>query len=699
MPRWRLSTILVSANVALIVATSLGVGVAALGLMRRLADDAARDRAEREAVRAVEAIDRTGQDLLTAAQVLSERPTLQRLLGANDAFELSEFLTRFRQTSGLDGCAVFAGGRLVASSGSLPWEEMRRRSAGPGGRLLARFEGQPALLSTAWVGVKGAAGGTVLAGRLLDEAYVEGLDQAGGLAMRLVDRETALAEATSGRSDLLLQTLGREEPVAARGAIGGRHRAAAPVRGPDGAVVGVVEASLPADAVSPPVRRLVTRLLLLTLASATTAALFNLLVGRRIIRPLGLLTEASTRIGRGDLSSPVPRAGAGEAATLASEMEKMRHRLLQLTVELRRRQAEAEAILTGIAEGVFAVDRERRIRYMNPQALAFLGRGARDAVGRFCGDVLNPAGPGGARPCEERCPILDARFSGGALATEHLVLPGGERRTVVITSAPPAPGDPGIEAADHLQYQVMRAETEIEATRRLRDMVVANISHEFRTPLTAQLASIELLRDSLPRTGGDEAQELLRSLERGALRLTRLIDNLLESSRIEAGRDSIRRQPVALDEVIEEAVELTAPLIEQRGQELSVDLPYPLPQVTGDPTRLTQVFVNLLANANKFAPAGSPIGVGGSVTGTDVTLWVEDEGPGLPPGAGDTIFEPYMRAPGGDPEESGMGLGLWIVKSIITRHGGRVEARRGARGTRMCIVLPRPKSDEDPGRR
>jgi K+-sensing histidine kinase KdpD len=258
----------------------------------------------------------------------------------------------------------------------------------------------------------------------------------------------------------------------------------------------------------------------------------------------------------------------------------------------------------------------------------------------------------------------------------------------VITSAGPVDG---------LQVQVMRDETELEATRRLRDTILANISHEFRTPLAAQLASLELLRDRLGSLTADETRTLLLSLERGTMRLTQLIDNLLESVRIESGRLSIRKQPLALDEVVEEAVAMTSHLLAQRRQEIDVDLPYPLPAVVGDAPRLTQVFVNLLANAHKFAPEGTRIRIGGAVAGDEVTLWVEDEGPGLPPGGEAEIFRRFYRSPGEEPNESGLGLGLWIVKSIVERHQGRVEARRvaGGTGTRMCIVLPRVQAGGD----
>ncbi|HZN03389.1 MAG TPA: ATP-binding protein, partial [Candidatus Polarisedimenticolia bacterium] len=367
-----------------------------------------------------------------------------------------------------------------------------------------------------------------------------------------------------------------------------------------------------------------------------------------------------------------------------------------LTAESRRRRKDAEAILGGISEGVYAVDRERRFRFLNRQTAELLGIDPKEALGRFCGDVLNPQGPEGIRPCEDNCPILDARFRGGARATERLLLKNGSIRTVVINSAPPGlpeeegeggvgPGTPG----PGRQFQLIRDETEIEATRRLRDAVLANITHEFRTPLSAQLASLELLRERMPENATPETLELLSSLERGALRLTQLIDNLLESVRIDAGNQDIRRQPLALDEVIEEAAQATAPLLELRGQRLEVDLPYPLPPIQGDAPRLVQVFVNLIANANKFAPTGTLIKVGGQVDRTSVTLWVEDQGPGFPAEDGVLLFEPFTRSPGEEPEQTGVGLGLYIVKSIVERHGGHVEARPAkGRGARLTVTLP-----------
>jgi K+-sensing histidine kinase KdpD len=251
---------------------------------------------------------------------------------------------------------------------------------------------------------------------------------------------------------------------------------------------------------------------------------------------------------------------------------------------------------------------------------------------------------------------------------------------VVITSA---------GAVDGMQVQVMRDETEVEAVRRARDAILANIAHEFRTPLAAQQASIELLYENLDEMPREQLEELVASLQRGTLRLTRLIDNLLESIRIESGQLAIRRQPVEIAQVVEDAQELVSGLLVQRRQSLEVALPDELPQIQGDAQRLTQVVANLLANANKFGPEGSTIGVGAAVRERELDLWVEDEGPGVPEVEGRSIFERFYRSAEQEPEPRGLGLGLWIVKSIVDRHGGRVRVERTAAGrTRFTVTLP-----------
>lgn len=675
MRRLRLSTLLISSNVGLLLLAVLGVAVVAVRLLQLFADDQALARVTQAGRLAQQIVGNTGDAAATSAQLLAERPTLRRLLEANDRTNLERFLAQFQQTSGLDGSAVFRADQVVVASGKpLPWPALWAQTATQKRVLFAPEDGGPLLLG-ARAAVSDLPDHGVLVVVQLDPAFAQRLSVDVDAPVTIVGPQTISYD--SARAGLWMQARAGAT-AAARVASLASYVAVVPLQAPHGAVIGAIETTLPTSGVAASVRRLVQTLLLLALGVTVLAVLVSFVLGRRLSRPLQALTDAAARIGQGDLLSPMPPAPSAEIGTLAMTLEEMRRRLLRLTADLQRQQAEAQAIITGIVEGVYTVDRERRIRYLNPQAAALLGVHESEAIGRFCGDVLQPEGVGGVRPCAEHCPIIHARFRSGARATEYLRLPGDQRRTVVITSAP---------AADEMQVQVIRDETEVEASRRLRDAILANISHEFKTPLSAQLASIELLQDQLPDLDLEQTAQLVRSLQRGTVRLTQLIDNLLEGARIEAGQHSIRHQSVALDEVIEEALELTRPLFDQRQQDIAVDLPYPLPSIVGDAPRLTQVFVNLLANANKFAPSHSTIMIGGSVAEAGVMLWVEDQGPGLPKLEGPAGFSRFVRAPFGEPEQSGVGLGLWLVQSIVERHGGRVEAHSLPHGTRMVVTL------------
>jgi signal transduction histidine kinase len=677
MRRLSLSTLLIGLNAGLVLIAVVAVAVAAVGLIQRFAEEQALARVNLAGASAQEAVERSARDVATSAHLLAERPTVKRLLAEGDVAGMTAFLDRFRGTSHLSGVVIFSRGRVFARGGTpLPWEEIARRVGTESSSTFTRLP-DGSLLLAAVSPLAATAESSAAAALVLDRPFAHQIEAQVGLRVTILDPDQAPEPGLLKKAD--------------------RYVSVRPLRSASGTVTALVETELPGNAVSGSLTRLVRNLYLLTLLVAALATLSGWAVSRRLTRPVEALTAAAARIGRGDLSTPAPRAPGAELGTLATTMEEMRRRLLKLTSELRRRQAEGEAILTGITEGVFSVDRDRRITYLNPQTATLLGIRREEALGRFCGDVLNPRGSreqDGLRPCEESCPILHARFRGGASATEYLQLRDGGLRAVVIASAPPA---------EEQQFQVMRDETDVEAVRRQRDAVLANISHEFRTPLSAQLASIELLRDRLLQSPGGlegETRDLVLSLERGSLRLTQLIDNLLESVRIESGQDSIRSRPLALDEVIEEAVEMTAPLFAQRHQSIEVDLPYPLPAMQGDAPRLIQVFVNLLANAHKFGPTGSTIRVGGAVEEGEVCVWVEDEGPGFPgESGGSPLFDRFVRraAEGEEPETGGMGLGLWIVRSIVERHGGEVTATlgTGGRGARMQVALPRKLARED----
>lgn len=668
-------------NVAIVLLVVGGISISAIGSLRTLADQQGQSRALLAGALAREDLRRFSEDALTHAKGVAERPTFQRLLADRREATIGPYLRRSCNTDTITACAVFEGGMLVAQAGvALPWTDIAAASTEQGERFLAVPAGTlyPVLGATTQVG--GATERRLYVARLLDSRVEKVLTDRVGIQIHLVNYRL-FVEGKSVDDFTRLHSAGLSDGRSAVARIKNLdlYAASFPIFASTGEAIALLEVRLPSQEIDASVGGLVRRLLITAIVLAALAVLAGVILGQQVSGPMSSLTEAAVRLGQGDFSTSIPVGGTAEVGKLGRTMEDMRNNLVELTGALRRREAEAQAVLSGIVEGVYAVDRSRVIRYLNPQAARLLGVQAHEAIGRFCGDVLKPCAENGHRPCETHCPIMLARVEGSAQATERLNLREGTPRTTIITSAAPV---------DDLQVQVIRDETELEGVRRARDSVLANISHEFRTPLAAQLASIELLREGMDIMPTDSQKELVLSLERGTLRLTRLIDNLLESVRIESGQLGIRRQSVAIAEIVEDADALIGALLKQRRQSVELGIPEDLPRVDGDGPRLTQVFVNLLANASKFAPEDSVVRIGAAHAGDTVTVWVEDEGPGVPEIESGSIFERFYRGPEQEPEPGGLGLGLWIVKSIVDRHGGRITAERAADRTRFVVELP-----------
>ncbi len=674
-------------NVAVVLLVVGGISISAIGSLRDLADSQGQSRVQLAGAMAREDLRRFSEDALTQAKSVADRQTLQRLLADRQVPAVGPYLRRSCNSDSIAACAVFEGDVLVAQAGAaLPWTQIAATAAEQGERFLAVPEGARYAVMGASTAVPGASGRRLFVARLFDEKLAEVLSEHVGLPIRLLNYRLFVADKKVDRfTQLHSAGLSDGRSAVARIDDPDVYAASFPVFASTGEAIALLEARLPTQEIDASVGSLVKRLLITAIVLAALAVLAGVILGQQVTGPVTTLTDAAERLGHGDFSTSIPIEGTKEVGKLARTMEDMRNNLVELTGTLRRREAEAQAVLSGIVEGVYAVDKSRVIRYLNPQAARLLGVPAHEAIGRFCGDVLKPCLENGQRPCETRCPILLARTEGSARATERLDVNGGVPRTTIITSAAPV---------DDLQVQVIRDETELEGVRRARDSVLANISHEFRTPLAAQLASIELLREGLDTLPPAHTKELVFSLERGTLRLTRLIDNLLESVRIESGQLGIRHQSVSIAELIEDADGLIGALLKQRRQRIELELPEHLPSVDGDGPRLTQVFVNLLANASKFAPEDSVVRIGAFHSGSTVTAWIEDEGPGVPEIETGSIFDRFYRGPEQEPEPGGLGLGLWIVKSIVDRHGGTIRASRINDRTRFEVELPASSGDE-----
>jgi signal transduction histidine kinase len=668
-------------SVFIVLLAVAAIAITCTLLLNRLVQQQALVRAQLAVATARELLRRAGEDALSDARVLAERPTLQRLLESEPNSGLAPFLRRFSESTGTDVTALMRGDTALAQSGpAIDWPEIATALQEQGERFLLAPRDGGALIWGAAAPVPGTDVRAITL-KLTDQALLDKLGAQVGAQLRAVNFASYHAPPDDDMTPLHTRALANPGGAAA-GRLPGPYPYAATMvlAAQTGEVVGLLDARLGGAEFLAATHSFDWILGTTAIIVAAIAGLAGMLYGRWLARPVVALRELAERIGRGDFSTALPAVAPLEVGALARSMDEMRRNLVDLTDTLRRREAEAQTVLSGVIEGVYAVDHERRIRYANPQVARLLGRPAGEILGQFCGDVLQPQRVNGERPCEHNCPIIAARSSSQASLREMLCLADGSTRSAIVLSAPPVQG---------VQVQILRDETDLEAARRARDSVLGNISHEFRTPLAAQLASIELLRDGLADMPVEAQRELLANVERGVLRLMRLIDNLLESVRIEAGQHSIRQQPVDLAEVIADALDLIEPLLRQRQLRIELDLPGVAAMVRGDAQRLGQVFVNLIANAAKFAPEASTIRIGGALRGAQLEVWVEDEGPGVQEGASESIFERFQRGADSEPEAPGLGLGLWIVKSIIERHGGTVHMQRTReQRTRFVVSLP-----------
>jgi signal transduction histidine kinase/HAMP domain-containing protein len=686
-PRVGLASWLGGGSVFVVLLAVAAIAIACGILLNRLVQQQALVRAQLAVATARELLRRAGEDALSDARVLAERPTLQRLLETEPNSGLEPFLRRYSDSTDTDVAAVIRGEAAVAQSGpEVNWAQIATALQEQGERfLIAPKNGGPII----WGAAAAIPGSEMRAVTLkfTSNAALVSLSRQVGAQLSVTNFATYHAPPDDEMTPLHTQALtGPGGAAAGKLRHGDPYAATIVLAAQTGEVVGLLDARLSSAEFGGATRNFEWILAVVAIIVAVIAGFLGVLYGRWLAQPVIALRGLAERMGRGDFSVAIPAGAPLEVDALARSMDEMRRNLVNLTEALRRREAEAQAVLSGVVEGVFAVDIERRIRYANAQVANLLQRPESEIVGRFCGDVLQPQPHNGERPCVHHCPIVAARTSPQSSAREILCLRDGSTRSTIVLSAPPVQG---------VQVQILRDETDLEAARRARDSVLGNISHEFRTPLAAQLASIELLRDGLKDMPPEAQQELLSNVERGVLRLMRLIDNLLESVRIEAGQDTIRQQPVDLLDVVVDARDLIAPLLRQRQLSVSIDDSGIGAIVRGDAQRLGQVFVNLLSNAAKFAPEGSTIRLGGQRSGAQVDVWIEDEGPGVPDGSSSAIFERFQRGVGTEPDAPGLGLGLWIVKSIVERHGGTVRMERTpAQRTRFTLSLPQEREED-----
>jgi signal transduction histidine kinase len=222
---------------------------------------------------------------------------------------------------------------------------------------------------------------------------------------------------------------------------------------------------------------------------------------------------------------------------------------------------------------------------------------------------------------------------------------------------------------------------------KVKETFLASVSHELRSPLTSMREAAHLLREEVPGGLNPKQARLVGIFEGGADRLLRLVDQILDFSRLRAGMLPIERRPVALDEVVTRAADELRPQAQEAGLTVDVERVGERFEYLGDGDRLVQVVVNLVSNAIRFTPRGGRVTVRVVDAGAELEIQVEDTGLGIPAMALPHIFGWYEQA---HRQRGGTGLGLPIVRGLVEAHGGRVtvESQEG-KGSRFTVLLPR----------
>jgi two-component system phosphate regulon sensor histidine kinase PhoR len=411
-------------------------------------------------------------------------------------------------------------------------------------------------------------------------------------------------------------------------------------------------------------------LLVLVLAGGASLFLF-----RRISNRIGRLTEFSHRVSEGDFRPMSLERTHDELADLSSTLNQTALKLDQTIRALTEERNQSAAILASMEEAVAVINTDQRVIFCN---IAF-----REAAGISNTDWEN-------RPAVELIrhsdllAMIQRALTGNEVIHGEVVVGSVRTRSFAVTSAPVRS-----DAFTTGAVMVLHDITEIRRLERARRDFVANVSHEFRTPLTAIRGFAETLLEGALDDAGNRRRFIEIILDH-ALRLGRLTDDLLRLAQIEAGQLQLEVQPVAVSTIIEPCIETTRVKAEQKDLILDVQFDTDLPPLQGDVRSLQGVLQELLDNAVRYSSPGGRIAIKTALKGEEVMLSVSDTGIGIPKTDQERIFERFYRTdPARSRESGGTGLGLSIAKHMIEAHHGRIKVESEVgKGSTFYIILP-----------
>jgi NtrC-family two-component system sensor histidine kinase KinB len=414
------------------------------------------------------------------------------------------------------------------------------------------------------------------------------------------------------------------------------------------------------------------------------ALFFSLVLAERIVRPLRDFMEASRKISSGDYSVQVPVGTRDELGSLAGEFNQMAAQLdhyHKLNIDkIISEKNKGEAILSSIEDGLIVFDPGLKVAGINPAAIRMLGFGSRDSASLRCSDIL---------PDAHVCDLIGKTVETGVkpdVPDEQriITLQEGEGSRHYLFSVTAIRGlDRNLSGI----VLLLRDVTRLKEVERLKSEFVMAASHELRTPLTSLGMSIDLLRESVSRGVHEPDRELLQAAHEDVERMKALVNELLDLSKIEAGRIELEFENVTVQTLFDHVEEVFKSQVDMKEVKLTTQLKEDLPSLRADANKVAWVLTNLISNSLRYVNKGGHIRLIADKIGTNVHLSVRDDGPGIPPEYQSKIFQKFVQVKG--QETGGTGLGLAICKEIVRAHGGSiwVESLPG-QGSTFTFTLP-----------
>ncbi len=423
--------------------------------------------------------------------------------------------------------------------------------------------------------------------------------------------------------------------------------------------------------------------------------------------PIRSFATAVQRVGSGDLSVRASARRRDEIGELALAFNSMAQSLEQVQTQIERRAEELSRevtehrdslslILASIADGVYTVDRQVQVTSWNRGAENITGHRSEQVLGSPCEDFLAHTDKQGNRLCATpACPLRAVMESRQPISPKTLFGRTADGRVIPIgvTVAPLINAEGEVVGAVEVFRDISREKElmdRIEEASRAKSEFLANMSHELRTPLNSIIGFSEMLEDEIFGDLNPKQKEYVQDIQKSGRHLLNLINDILDLSKIEAGRMTLQYSDFSVAQAIEDVQTMVWPMVVEKDITLEVFLDEKLSMIRTDEGKFKQILSNLLSNSLKFTPEGGKVTIKANLVDDQAEISVTDSGRGIRPEHQERIFREFWQADSSlSRQYGGTGLGLSLTKRFVERQGGRiwVESNLG-QGSKFSFTIP-----------